>query len=347
MLTPSIGFCSTPLTTSGSAMPAASRIVGTRSSRGGTGPALPRRRCHAARRRPAVARPTEVGAGPVSSTGTGRRGPRPRRVEVVLAPGDPKSSMCASSHSGSSGSPFWKEGDLHAPCSVPRRSRRPSGRRRRVVPAWPSSSRASTRRQPGVGSARKPRRPPSAGNQLVAVRVVPPTRDAARPGGRGRCPCRIIPEFLADVDPLPERVPARRRTDRGTTRSDPASRGPARTSAPGAGTGRTACRCARLLAIRVHSIVRSASSSRQVIVVRAPTYGSIRRPLVVSAGPLRHLAAQKFMADARRPSPVRPAVDEPPELFSHIGVTCALAEHRPVVAVRGAGFQRRVAVLRG
>ena len=33
--------------------------------------------------------------------------------------GDPKSWMCASSHSGSSGSPFWKEGELHAPCSVP------------------------------------------------------------------------------------------------------------------------------------------------------------------------------------------------------------------------------------
>ena len=31
----------------------------------------------------------------------------------------PKSSMWASSHSGSSGTPFWNEGALHAPCTVP------------------------------------------------------------------------------------------------------------------------------------------------------------------------------------------------------------------------------------
>jgi len=33
--------------------------------------------------------------------------------------GDPKSSRWASSHSGSSGSPFWNEGELQAPCIVP------------------------------------------------------------------------------------------------------------------------------------------------------------------------------------------------------------------------------------
>ena len=32
---------------------------------------------------------------------------------------DPKSPMCSRSHSGSSGTPFWKDGALHAPWIVP------------------------------------------------------------------------------------------------------------------------------------------------------------------------------------------------------------------------------------